>query len=191
MLVFVINVISDWDFGLVDHMEQILAPALQLLLWSSNACCILSSLCGPFVFTSRHRNLLAPSLWKPFRSITWTISHPRARGPPYRHGRVQDPASMQSSFGVGKATIFKIHPKPEARKTEYCLPLKTLATPKLISIPAHSQREIWWIFCMVTKSKGHTQARAQAENAMLPGPFMGRLCFLSGERKAICLRNQP
>lgn len=47
-----------------------------------------------------------------------------------------------------------MHPKPEAEKQEYCLPLKTLAAPKLISILAHSQREIWQTSCMVTKSKG-------------------------------------
>lgn len=61
--------------------------------------CILSRLCCPFTFSSRHRNLLVLLLWKPFRRVMmWSLPTLGRAALPVSTGEVQYYPLVQISF---------------------------------------------------------------------------------------------
>lgn len=113
---------------------------IKFWTWCKFSCkspnvCILLKLCCPFIFTSRHRNLLVPSLWKPFRTEGWycEISSPScAQSSLSVLVRYSITLWFKPTFSEWKGAIFKMLPKTRTEKQkQHCLPLKMLAAPKV------------------------------------------------------------
>lgn len=109
---------------------------IKFWTWCKFSCkspnvCILLKLCCPFIFTSRHRNLLVLSLWKPFRRmIMWNLMC--TDSPLYQCWWGTVLPWFKAAFSEQKRIIFKMCPKTRTEKQkQHCLPFKMLAAPKV------------------------------------------------------------